>query len=231
VKIISIIKYAFSFIGICLLAGAFFIYQNTSDFISHALTADGTVIEYDKYKSDGTTMYSPVVRFTTAEGIAIEFRSSVGTSSPPYSIGDTVGVLYLPANPEKANINSISGLWTGAIILSILGSIFFLIGFVIIFIGFFKQNKAKRLKEQGQKIKAKFQSVERNLALSVNGKNPYQILSQWQNPKTKKLHIFKSDDIWFDPSDFITENEITVFIERDNPNKYHVDISFLPEVS
>ena len=57
------------------------------------------------------------------------------------------------------------------------------------------------------------------------------IVSQWQNPATSKLHIFESDNIWFDPTDFIKTDKIKVWIDRKNPKKYMVDLSFLPEVA
>lgn len=79
-------------------------------------------------------------------------------------------------------------------------------------------------------IKAKVKSVEINRSLEVNGRNPYQIYAQWKDPTRSKLYIFKSENIWSGPTGHISADEITVLIEKDNPKKYHVDISFLPIV-
>jgi hypothetical protein len=59
----------------------------------------------------------------------------------------------------------------------------------------------------------------------------YRICAQWTNPVTSEIHIFNSENIWFDPADHINTDEVTVLIERDNPKKYYVDISFLPKVA
>ena len=89
----------------------------------------------------------------------------------------------------------------------------------------------KYLKQYGTKITTNFQNLNINTTLAVNGKNPFVVVSQWQNPKTSELHVFKSDNIWFDPSDFIKSDEITVLIDRKNPKRYSMDLSFLPKVA
>jgi hypothetical protein len=67
--------------------------------------------------------------------------------------------------------------------------------------------------------------------LSVNDRHPFQIVTQWQNPSTSEIHVFESDNIWYDPSEFITNQRITVYIEKENPKKYWVDLSFLPKMA
>jgi hypothetical protein len=112
-----------------------------------------------------------------------------------------------------------------------IGAVFFLVGFSIILFGSIKGKKIEYLRKNGIPIKAKVQSVKTNDSFEVNGRNPYQIYAQWKNPATSELHIFSSENIWFDPTDHIKNDEITVLIEKDNPNKYYVDISFLPKVA
>jgi hypothetical protein len=94
-------------------------------------------------------------------------------------------------------------------------------------IGLFKGRRKELLKERGVKIKTQFVNVEVNRSLEVNGRNPYQITVQWKNPRTAAVHNFRSDNIWTDPTGRIPD-EVTVYIERDNPKKYYVDLSFLP---
>jgi hypothetical protein len=108
-----------------------------------------------------------------------------------------------------------------------LGIPFFLVGFVLFYVGISKHRNKTRLKENGVKITTQFHKLEQSSLIEVNGRNPYQILTQWKNPKNSKLHVFKSDNIWQDPSEFLPQ-EINVFIEKDNPEKYYVDLSFLP---
>ena len=229
-KTISIVKYTFSSIGLAMLIAALFLYQNTQTFLSTAISTNGTVIELISSRSNNSVTYAPVVLFRTANGEVIEFMSS-GSKPPAYSTNDTVEVLYQEAEPEGAKINSFSALWGGCIIVGILGAVFFSLGFSIIMVGRLKDRKIRHLKTNGTPVETQFQSVEINGALEVNGRNPYQIFTQWTNPENGKLHIFKSENLWFDPSNFIKQDKITVLIERNNPNKYYTDVSFLPEVA
>ncbi len=230
-RTISIVKYAFAMVGLGMLIGAFFLYENTQNFLENALTAEGTVIELVRSKSSDSTTYRPVVEFETQGGSRVEFTSSSGSNPPSYSEGEIVEVLYQESAPEQAKINSFFSLWGASTILGGMGSVFFLAGLSIILYGSIKGKKIEYLRKNGIPIKAKFQSVEINSSLKVNGRNPYQICVQWKNPTTSELHVFNSENIWFDPTDHINNDEITVLIEKDNPKKYYVDISFLPKIA
>jgi hypothetical protein len=230
-RTISVIKYTFTAVGLGMLLGAFLVYTNTQDFLQSAITTNGTVVELVRSRSSDSITYRPVVEFKTQGDRFIEFTSSSGSNPASYSKGEIVDVLYLESSPEQAKINSFFSLWGGSTILGGLGSLFFIVGLSIIFLGSLKSKKIEWLKKNGISVRAKFQSVEVNTSLEVNGRNPYQICVQWKNPVTAELHIFNSDNIWFDPTEHINTDEITVLIEQNNPKKHHVDISFLPKTS
>lgn len=230
-KMISILKYAFPIIGLAMLAGAFYSYSSTQQFLSSALTTDGKVIELIRSRSQDSVTYRPVVQFVARDGSNIEFSSNSGSNPPSYSRGQTVEVLYREDAPEKAKINSFFSLWGLPVILGSLGAVFVLIGSSMFLFGRLKKNKIEGLKQNGRAIMVAFQSVDRNTGLKVNGKSPYQIITQWQNPATAEIHIFKSDNIWFDPTDYIDGDEITVLVDHNNLKKYHMDISFLPQLA
>ncbi|NQX81227.1 MAG: DUF3592 domain-containing protein [Flavobacteriaceae bacterium] len=234
-KILNIIKYFFAIIGVGMLIGAFFLYKNTSQFIEKSIETQGIVVEllesYSSGSSDNDIMSKPLVEFTDTNGTQIEFLSSTSSNPPSYSVNEKVEVIYIPESPNKARIKSFFSLWGGATILGILGLVFFIIGGSIIAYDMKKKNMLKYLKLNGTKIKTDFQNVSINTSMAVNGKNPFIVISQWQNPKTSELHVFTSDNIWFDPTDFIKTDKINVLIDRENPKKYSVDLSFLPKVA
>ncbi|WEJ73075.1 hypothetical protein [Pseudomonas sp. PSE14] len=116
-------------------------------------------------------------------------------------------------------------------VLVILGVVFLAIGGGIILAGRWKAARIAYLQQNGVLVSADFQSVEINQSVSVNGRNPYVIVCQWLNKETSELHLFESDNIWFDPSDYIERDTIEVLVDRGNPSKYHVDISFLPRLA
>ncbi len=230
-KVLSIVKYIFTVAGLGMLIGAFYSFNNTREFLSDALTTQGKVVELVRSRSSDSITYRPVVEFTTQDGLTIEFASSSGSNPPSYTRGEAVDVVYQESSPERAEINSFFSLWGAATVLGLLGSVFFIIGFSIIVLARRKRRKIQVLKKNGVPIKAEVTGVAINTSVQANGRSPYQIVSQWQNPATSKIHVFSSENIWFDPSDYILGEQITVLIERNNPEKYYVDISFLPELS
>jgi hypothetical protein len=140
-------------------------------------------------------------------------------------------VLYLAASPQDAKINDTFSLWFGPMIVGGIGFLFFDIAVVIIIVGVLKGRKKEYLLEHGTPIETEFQSVELNSSFKVNGRSPYRIMSQWKNPVTSEIHVFESENLWFDPTDHINDNKIRVFIEQSNPRKYYVDVSFLPKLA
>ncbi|MFD2230056.1 DUF3592 domain-containing protein [Alkalimarinus sediminis] len=230
-KMISTIKYLFGSIGLAMLVGMLFIYQSNQSFLATAHTAEGTIIDFVRSRSENSTTYAPVIAFYAQDGEETIFTSSSFSSPGKYSINEKVELLYQPANPIDAKINSFFSLWGGCMIVGILGSSFFSVGLIITLVGRSKKKRINDLKNNGTPIETTFQSVEINGSLVVNGSSPYQIHTQWTNPENAKLHIFKSENIWFDPSNHIKNDKITVLIDRNNPKKYYVDTSFLPEVA
>ncbi len=236
---ISILKYFFAVLGVAALLGAFSAYKNTQDFLDEAVMVEGRVIELIRsVRKTGSgsdsnqtkVRYRPVIVFETRTGQSVEFTASTGSNPPAYSVGHPVNVLYQESEPAKARIDDFSSLSGQPLILAALGSIFSFVGFSMILSGVRKTKRVQRLKLNGIPVTSKFQRVELNTSIAVNDKSPYIIVTQWVNPETSKLHVFKSDNIWFDPTDHIDGPEITVLIERGNPKRYHVDTSFLPKL-
>lgn len=230
-KAMNIIKYTFTVAGICLLLGAAFAYRSTSTFLAESAKTEGTVVDFVARRSNDSITYRPVVQFTSQSGEEIEFVSSSGSNRPGYSAGQNVTVLYRADNPHDAAIDGFFSLWGVSLILALLGVPFFLIGAGIILVGKLKVRTTEFLKRHGTPVQTQFHAVERNVNLSVNGKHPFRVLTHWQDPATSKLHVFQSDNLWFDPSDFISDRRIRVFIAKGNPAKYHVDLDFLPALA
>lgn len=227
----SIIFYVFAVIGSLLLAAALYLYQDKQAFFKKAEVVQGTVTELLRSRSDKSIMYRPVVEFETKSGKKAEFTSSVASNPASYNVGEKVEVLYDPVNPAKADINGFSALYLGPLILGIIGTVFILISFISILFRHLKQKKTKYLLDNGKRIVTKFENVQLNSDIKVNNRNPFLICSRWLNPNTNELHIFKSEDIWFDPTEFIKTEEIKVIIDPNDPKKYLMDTSFLPNLS
>lgn len=119
---------------------------------------------------------------------------------------------------------------SAAIVLALLGFAFASVGGGIIYYGRWSAQKEARLRQHGRLVQAEFQQVELNGALEVNGTNPFRIIAQWHDAKSNQLFIFKSANLWFDPSRFVEGRKIPVYVDLRKPTNYHVDLSFLPKV-
>jgi hypothetical protein len=98
-------------------------------FREKAKRASGEVIDLieDLSSNDGPT-YSPSFRFTTPDGEVWKVTSFTGTNPAVFSVGDRVTVLYDPANPAKARIDSVTQLWTGPVVFGIIAAVALFIG-------------------------------------------------------------------------------------------------------
>ena len=95
-----------------------------------------------------------------------------------------------------------------------------------------KSSLEKRLKENGEVVYANYSETILNTMYKVNGKSPYIIICEWVNPVDNKRYIFKSKNIWIYPNNIIEEKNIKqfpVYIDKENKNKYFVDVDFLTE--
>lgn len=237
-KTLIVVKYVFALLGVGLLIGAGFSVAHTRSFLEHAIRTQGTVValvpRYSNNSSNNSTnsspTYAPMVRFSHA-GQVIDFTASTSSNPPSYQVGERVGVLYLESAPFQARLDSFFSVWGATVVLVPLGAIFLLIGGLMIIVPRMRARADDRLVHEGVAIDADLQGVDLNTTVTINGRNPYRISAQWQDPATSRVYVFVSRDIWFDPTKFITGKSVRVFIAPNNPKKYYVDLSFLPALA
>lgn len=91
-------------------------------------SVEGTVVGHERSDADGTS-FAPVVSFKTAEGRTIEFTSGEYLPREPPPLGQHVRVLYDPAAPQRAEIDSFETLW-------MMPAVFFATGLACVAAGF-----------------------------------------------------------------------------------------------
>ncbi len=105
--------------GVALLAIGIVLFARQILFARSAMSAVGTVVELAaQAESPGV----PVVEFVTHDGHAVQFQGVA--SSPGPAKGDTVSVLYSPADVRDAKIDSFMQLWFPATLLTGWGAAF-----------------------------------------------------------------------------------------------------------
>jgi len=226
----------FAIVGLGLLIGGIFSIQHTRRFLATAVSVPGVVKEivWQESRSSNNTrggIYYPRISFRTADGQEISFITNTGSNPPSYRVNEPVTILYDPKQPYHAYIRSFTDLWLLPTILCPLGLVFCSFGVVAVIWKALNARKNDWLKRNGRRIQAEFTGVHLNTSVQVNGSSPYRLVCQWHDPATNKMHVFHSANIWFDPTNYVSGKTLDVLLDPENPHRYLVETSFLPEVA
>lgn len=113
-------------LGVLALAGAGFAYRAQRHFLRTALRATGTVQSFRTERMDRSTMYFPVIQFTTATGATVTAESH--TSRGGITLGQKLPVLYDPSDPQNVEINAFWSRWLMVMIALFFALVLFGIG-------------------------------------------------------------------------------------------------------
>jgi hypothetical protein len=221
---IRLVGSIFSVVGAGMLAVAAVSAWNTQGFLAHATRGDGVVVALE-----GGETLAPVVEFTARDGTPVRFRTGMSSSPPDYSVGDPVGVLYDEAAPDDARIDAFMHLWFLATLMLGMGSIFGAVGFFLLYLPWRHARIAQELRSTGRPVQAIFERIDLDASFAVNNQHPWRIHARWRDPATGTEHAFRSEHLWEDPTGFVPE-QVTVFVDPRDLSRYHLDVSFLPEL-
>lgn len=100
--------------------------------VNNYIRVPGVVAEVDQSAAGGGGLeFTPIIRYTTLEGDAYQFRSSVTSNARP-GRDAPVDVLYNPDNPQDAIEDTFAALWmlpTVMLAIGVVGG--FVVGFVV----------------------------------------------------------------------------------------------------
>ncbi|QKE65116.1 DUF3592 domain-containing protein [Aquipseudomonas campi] len=215
--------WAFPAIGGFLLAVALVLQVHRWNEEEHMLRMVGSVVSV-------SGKGCPVVEFSPRSGERVTVAGTV-CSRPGYEIGESVELLYDRTEPQNAHINSFAQNWFVSLMLGGFGLVFLLGGLLFIVPELVASRRRAGLHREGKRVQARFLEVRRNPLSTLNHVPAWQLVCQWQNPASGAVHLFYSEDLWFDPQPFIAEESLPVLIDPQNPRRYSVDISFLPRLA
>ena len=158
-----------------------------------------------------------------------EHESSFSGYSSSFHVGDEIEIYYDKDDANKIGSKSLDLLY---LILPGIGSIFLLIGMIGLGVLSHKKKKEKNLRENGELVYATYSETILNVNVRVNGRYPYNIIVEWNNPEDGKKYLLKSKNIYFNPEMLIEERNIKTFPVYINPNnkkQYFVDVDILNE--
>lgn len=215
----------FTLIGtIFLIVGVFiciFLFNNKGK-----IETTATITQIESYRDSGRKLKHEVYVAYEVDGVPYESRLNFYSSSM-YE-GKEISIYYKEDNPNKISANTPEILLF--LIFPALGLIFSAIGGIGLTRNYKKNKKYQELKETGEVIYAEYTQLDMNTTYSMNGKHPYNIICEWNNPDDGKKYIFKSGNIWRNPQSIIEERGITqfpIYIDRHDIRNYLVDTDML----
>ena len=115
---------------------------------------------------------------------------------------------------------------------TLVGLIFFSIGMIALVRMGRQKKERERLYREGYAVTLPVLRTGIDTTLSVNGENPFQLTCEDRDPTDNTVRRYMSQKLWFDPFLLMAElgiNELNVYIDRNDPEKYVVDVRQLIE--
>ena len=110
------------------------------------------------------------------------------------------------------------------------GLLFFVLGLIFLIMEFGKKFRNDKLLKSGNYVMAEIFEVELNYNVTVNMRHPYVVRCRYQD-SYGNVHIFKSRNLLFDPTDLFKDQMVKVYVDGENYKNYYVDIDeILPNV-
>lgn len=165
--------------------------------------------------------------YVTYEVNGRSYTSIIRAYSSTFYVGKEIKIYYQKDNPNEIGVKSLDLL---ILLFPFMGSMFAIFGGVNIY-KVIKEKKTKnKLLKTGLKIEAHYVESIKNKYLTVLNHHPYYIICKYINSLDNKEYTFKSRRIWQDPSSYIKDANITIFtvyVDKNNMNKYYVDTDIL----
>lgn len=131
----DLLSLSFRVVGLVFAGIAVIVAVSTAVFVARAQRVEGRVVE-NRVEQNAITflrgdeptgmLYYPVVEYSSG-GVEYRVTGRRGTTSRVYEPGAPATVLVSGRNPERARLDTVSGVWGSAIILGGLGALFLLL--------------------------------------------------------------------------------------------------------
>lgn len=218
----------YAIVGIIFLIVGITISVHNNNFLKNAQQTNAVIsqIEKEYYNdSDGErkTKHSVCVKY---EINGRQYEELLDYYSSDMREGDTIIINYSPDDPSKIITNMGSKI-LGFVIIP-LGSIFALLGFILIMKKIHSDQKRNKLIQSGECLTGIITNVERNMYVTINKIHPYKAECEVIDPYSNEKFLYSSDNIMGNISVLIGR-EVTVYIDSKNKKNYFVDIYELLE--
>ena len=114
--------------------------------------------------------------------------------------------------------------WLPSVILCGIGVIFLAVGGVLALRERWKRDLETELRTRGQAIQAQVTGVSLNYSVSINGRHPYRVEASYKDPATGTVHVFRSHNLNFDPTEYVKDRTVTVYCDGNDFARSFMDI-------
>ena len=219
-KALKILRTLLTATGILCFLGAAYLCTSEIRFKRHAVDVQGMVLRYD-----GGLTYA----YEYPAGKLRKGKTHASSSDWTYAGGDPIDLQVDLSDPDRAQIKGFVDQWLGVAMLSFFAVIFGAPGFGMILYALRKNQARSHLRNRGRTLVARVSTVALNESLSINGRSPFIIHAEAR--LDGKIHAFKSDNLWFDPTPYLETDQVRICHLPENPKVYCMDISFLPQLA
>ena len=154
-------------------------------------------------KIDTIGIITSIVSTSNVDGK--RYTSVMSGYSSTFYEGKKIDIYYMKNDP---NIIGNKKLELLILLFPFVGLIFLLIGGINIFKIISNKKKKERLVKTGTVIEATYIETNTNFNLRVLGRNPSNIICEYDDPISKNTYRFKSERLWYDPTLYIGDNDI-----------------------
>lgn len=217
-KVFLILAAIFLGIGTIFLAVAISITIFSYGFFQDALSTEGVISDIVRDSSSHDKQDHDVYITYNIDGQ--EYESEINYYSSSMEIGQKITVYYIEDNKTDIRIKE----YLLPIIFGSIGAVFFIIGFVFLLLSHKRRQSILWLKEHGIRINARITGVSLLHNISVNNRHPYVVNCQYVDEVNKAVYNFRSDYLWYNPSEQLQGDEITVLVDPINFKKYSVEL-------
>lgn len=221
---VFLLLFGASFVG----AGVFAIQSNKIDPSWTRVT--GEIVDSSSRTSDGSTTYSPVVKYEVS-GQSYRVASNMGSSSYP-KIGGTREIAYDPSRPNESKVVEGTGSILWLYLFPIIGTACVVIGLYAFIRSTKRSGNINRLMQSGQKLQGILVDIQSG---SSNRKGGYKIVVS-ATDLSGTVQNFVSDQLTgiggLAMADFRSNPiQIDVYLDPANPNNYYVDVADIPNIT
>jgi hypothetical protein len=190
----------------------------------------GEIIESSSRISDGSTTYSPVVKYEV-NGRSYRVASSIGSSSYP-NIGEKREVAYNPTRPDQSKVVEGIGSTWWLYIFPLAGIICLALAPYLFIRSVKRSGNINRLMQSGQKLQGILVDVQSG---GGNNNSGYKIVVSAADP-SGTVQNYVSDSLTgiggLALADFRNNPiPIDVYVDPINPQNYYVDVADIPNLT